>query len=217
MTIISPSILSANFMQLGAELENLKPEKDVWIHLDVMDGHFVPNLTFGPTVIKNIKKHTEHKLDAHFMVNNPEDHALWFSELGLYNFTFHWEAVTHHDSLIQKLKALYPSVGVSLNPSTPTTIIPDYLYKQINLVLVMSVNPGFGGQSFIEGALEKIHELDQIKKRLNLDFEIQVDGGVSDKNAQKIIKAGATNLVAGSFVFNEPNSNYSGQIKKLRG
>lgn len=217
MTIIAPSILSADFMNLGEELKRLENEKEIWIHLDIMDGHFVPNLTFGPTVLKNIKAYSTHKLDAHFMVENPKEHALWFSNLGLHNFTFHWEAVTHHDSFIKDLKKMYPSVGVSLNPSTPVSVIPHYLFHEIDLVLIMSVNPGFGGQTFISGAIDKIRELNDLKSKLKVDFEIQVDGGVTEKNANELIEAGATNLVAGSFIFKEPSSNYSGQISKLRG
>lgn len=217
MTTIAPSILSADFLSLGEEIKRLDGAKDLWVHLDVMDGHFVPNLTFGATVIKNLKDITEHKLDAHFMVTNPEDFIESFKDTGLHNFTFHWEAVVHHDSFIQKLKRYYPSVGISLNPSTPVEVIPEYILKNIDLVLIMSVNPGFGGQSFIEGVVSKIEKLNSFKKENGLNFEIQIDGGVTDKNAKDLISAGATNLVAGSFVFGEASKNYLGQIDKLRG
>ena len=217
MTIIAPSILSADFMNLGSELKKFDGAKDLWIHLDIMDGHFVPNLTFGQTVLKNISKYTNHKLDAHFMVNNPQDYLNWFQGVGLHNFTFHWEAVTHHDSFVKEIKKSIPSVGVSLNPSTPIEVIPEYLFQEIDLVLIMSVNPGFGGQSFIEGTRDKIKKLKELKQRLNTEFEIQVDGGVSDKNAKDLIQDGATNLVAGSFVFKAENGNYLDQVEKLRG
>lgn len=217
MTTIAPSILSADFLNLGDEIQKLDGASDLWIHLDIMDGHFVPNLTFGATVVKNIKNISEHKLDAHFMVKNPEDFIEPFKSIGLHNFTFHWEAVVHHDSLIQKLKKHFPSVGISLNPSTPIEVIPDYILKNIDLILIMSVNPGFGGQSFIDGVVTKIEKLNKFKKDNGLKFEIQVDGGVSDKNAKELITAGATNLVAGSFVFGEASKNYLGQVNKLRG
>lgn len=214
--IIAPSLLSADFLDLKAELQRFEGEKDLWIHLDVMDGHFVPNLTFGPTVLKNIKNVTKHPLDAHFMVTNPDDHLEWFKDVGLHNFTFHWEAVTHHDRFIQKAKGLYPSVGISLNPSTPVNQIPNYLLKQIDLVLLMSVNPGFGGQSFIAAVEDKIRELAKIRTQYGMSFQIQVDGGVTDKNAKSLAAAGANNLVAGSFVFAEPQKNYGTRIAQLR-
>ncbi len=214
--IIAPSLLSADFLDLRSELKRLEGEKDIWLHLDVMDGHFVPNLTFGPTVLKGLKSASKHPLDAHFMVTNPDDHLEWFKDLGLYNFTFHWEAVTHHDRLIQKAKSLYPSVGISLNPSTPVSVIPTYLLKKIDLVLLMSVNPGFGGQSFIPEVIEKVQELNKLKSLHGLTFQIQVDGGVTDKNSAQLFAAGATNLVAGSYVFGEPQKNYSSRISSLR-
>ncbi len=214
--IIAPSLLSADFLDLRSELQRLEGESDLWLHLDVMDGHFVPNLTFGPTVLKGLKNASKHPLDAHFMVTNPDDHLEWFKDVGLHNFTFHWEAVTHHDRLIQKAKTLYPSVGVSLNPSTPVSVIPTYLLKKVDLVLLMSVNPGFGGQSFIPEVIDKVQELNSLKSQHGLNFQIQVDGGVTDKNAAQLFAAGATNLVAGSFVFGEPQKNYSNRISLLR-
>lgn len=214
--IIAPSLLSANFLDLGSELRRLETEKDVWLHLDVMDGHFVPNLTFGPTVLKNIRSVSKLPLDAHFMVTNPDAHLEWFKDVGLHNFTFHWEAEVHHDRFIQKAKSLYPSVGVSLNPSTPLQVIPDYILKKVDLVLLMSVNPGFGGQSFIADTVEKVRELATKKAKLGARFEIQVDGGITDAVSATLASAGATNLVAGSYIFNEPSQNYSARIAKLR-
>lgn len=214
--IIAPSLLSADFLDLKTDLQRFEGEKNLWLHLDVMDGHFVPNLTFGPTVLKGIKTVSKHPLDAHFMVTNPDEHLEWFKDVGLHNFTFHWEAVTHHDRFIQKAKSLYKSVGISLNPSTPVSAIAPYLLKKIDLILLMSVNPGFGGQSFIPEVADKILELQKIKTQHGLTFQIQVDGGVTDKNAHSLIAAGATNLVAGSFVFSEPQKNYGARIAQLR-
>lgn len=214
--IIAPSLLSCDFTQIGEELKRLNSSKDIWLHLDIMDGHFVPNLTFGAPVMKNFKKHSSHPLDAHFMVTNPDDHLDWCKDIGLHNFTFHWEAVTHHDRFIQKAKELYPSVGVSLNPSTPLSVIPLYLLKKIDLILLMSVNPGFGGQSFITGVMDKIKELHALKQQHGLKLMIQVDGGVTDQNAAALIQAGANNLVAGSYVFSEPQQNYETRITSLR-
>lgn len=214
--IIAPSLLSANFLELGSELRRLETEKDVWLHLDIMDGHFVPNLTFGPTVLKNIRTVSKLPLDAHFMVTNPDAHLEWFKDVGLHNFTFHWEAEVHHDRFIQKAKSLYPSVGISLNPSTPLQVIPDYILKKVDLVLLMSVNPGFGGQSFIAETVEKVRDLAAKKTKLGAHFEIQVDGGITDAVSASLASAGATNLVAGSYIFNEPSNNYSARIAKLR-
>ena len=216
MTIIAPSLLSADFLQLEDELKRFDGLNNLWFHLDVMDGHFVPNLTFGATVLKGLSSATKHKLDAHFMVKNPQDYIESFAAIGVHNFTFHWEAVNHHDRLIQKAKEKFSSVGVSLNPSTDIRIIPDYLLHKIDLILIMTVNPGFGGQSFIEGCLEKIKYLDNFKAAHNLDFHIQVDGGVNNKNSKELIEAGATNLVAGSYVFSGPNQDYAKRVNSLR-
>lgn len=214
--IIAPSLLSADFLDLKTDVSRLNGEKDLWLHLDIMDGHFVPNLTFGPTVLKGLNKVSPHPLDAHFMVTNPDDYLAWFKDVGLHNFTFHWEAVVHHDRFIQKAKTMYPSVGISLNPSTPVSAVPDYIWQKIDLVLLMSVNPGFGGQSFIAGVVDKVRELAAIKAKHRLKFHIQVDGGVTDQNAALLAQAGATNLVAGSFVFSEPQKNYGARIAQLR-
>lgn len=216
MTIIAPSLLSADFLNLAEDIKRFDGIDDLWLHLDVMDGHFVPNLTFGVPVLKNIHKITSHKLDAHLMVTNPEDYIEQYKSIGAHNFTFHWEAVTHHDRLIAELKKNYPSVGISLNPSTPIEKIPDYILKEIDLILIMTVNPGFGGQSFIEGCVDKVIKLSEIRLKQNLNFMIQVDGGVNDKNAKDLIDNGANNLVAGSYIFSEPNKDYKTRIDSLR-
>ena len=216
MTIISPSLLSADFLNLKNDIDKLNESHDLWLHLDIMDGHFVPNLTFGATVLKNLHTATKHKLDAHLMVTNPADYVDSFKNLNLHNFTFHWEAVTHHDRLISQVKENYPSVGVSLNPSTSAEVIPKYLLAKIDLILIMTVNPGFGGQSFIDGCVDKIKYLSELRAKNNYHFQIQVDGGVSDKNARMLREAGADNLVAGSYIFSEPNKNYNERVNNLR-
>jgi ribulose-phosphate 3-epimerase len=216
MTTISPSILSCDFLNFETDIKRLDAASDLWLHLDIMDGHYVPNLTFGKTILKNLHKVTSHKLDAHFMVSNPEDYVKEYSDIGIHNFSFHWEAVKHHDRMISFVKDHYKSVGIALNPGTPVESIPTYLIEKIDLILIMSVNPGFGGQSFIESSIEKIKYFKELKKSLNPNLVIQVDGGVKKKNAKELIEAGATNLVAGSYIFNEPNKNYLQQIKSLR-
>lgn len=214
--IIAPSLLSADFLNLEKEIKAFEKTTNLWFHLDIMDGHFVPNLTFGPTVLQKIKSITKHKLDAHFMVTNPTDHVEWFKDVGLHNFTFHWEACDHHDRMIQLVKSHYPSVGISLNPSTSIDLIPNYILKEVDLILLMSVNPGFGGQKFIPSVLDKIAELSSKKKKLKAKFQIQVDGGVTDKNSKELAKKGATNLVAGSYIFKNKSENYLKAVESLR-
>ena len=214
--IISPSLLSANFLELKTELERLNSIDNLWLHLDIMDSHFVPNLTFGEPVLNKIKLVTKHQLDAHFMVTNPDFFVDNFKDVGLHNFTFHWEAAHHHDRLIARIKSLYPSIGISLNPATPLNVIPNYILGKIDLVLLMSVNPGFGGQKFIPEISDKIRELAKIRKDHHYKFQIQVDGGVTDQNAADLISAGADNLVAGSYVFSAPHHDYVSRIVKLR-
>lgn len=214
--IISPSLLSADFLELKTELERLNKIDDIWLHLDIMDAHFVPNLTFGEPVLKKVKTVSKHKLDAHFMVEDADFFADAFKDVGLHNFTFHWEGVVHHDRLISKLKGMYPSVGLSLNPSTPLSVVPTYLWGKVDLVLLMSVNPGFGGQKFIPEIVDKVIALDKIRHENNFKFQIQVDGGITEDNAGYLIQAGANNLVAGSYIFSAPNHDYQSRINKIR-
>lgn len=216
MVIISPSLLSANFLDLKTDIERLNTIDNLWLHLDIMDGHFVPNLTFGEPVLNKIKTVCKHKLDAHFMVTNADEYADAFKDLGIHNFTFHWEAVVHHDRFIQKLKEIYPSVGISLNPGTPVSVIPKYILGKIDLILLMSVNPGFGGQKFIPEIVDKVIELDKIRHENKFKFQIQVDGGINDQNAGYLIQAGANNLVAGNYIFSEPNKDYLSRVNKIR-
>lgn len=214
--IISPSLLSADFLDLKKDIERLNQIDDLWLHLDIMDSHFVPNLTFGEPVLNKLKTVSKHKLDAHFMVTNPDFFADSFKDVGLHNFTFHWEAEYHQDRLISKLKSLYPSVGISLNPGTPLSVVPKYIWGKIDLVLLMSVNPGFGGQKFIPEIVDKVIELDQIRHQNKFNFQIQVDGGITDQNAGYLIQSGANNLVAGSYIFSEPNKDYLSRVNKIR-
>lgn len=216
MIVISPSLLSVDFLELKVELERLNQIDNLWLHLDIMDGHFVPNLTFGEPVLNKIKTVSRHKLDAHFMVTDPAHYAESFKNVGIHNFTFHWEATDHHDRLIHQLKEIYPSVGISLNPSTPVSVIPKYLLGKLDLVLLMSVNPGFGGQKFIPEIVDKVIELDRLRHENKFKFEIQVDGGVNDQNAGYLIQSGANNLVAGSYIFSELNKDYLSRINKIR-
>ncbi len=215
MTIISPSILACDFLNIETELLALEKIPNLWLHLDIMDGHFVPNLTFGHPIIEKICKKTSIRCDAHFMVTNPEFHVDTLSKAGLYNFTFHIEATPEPLKLAQKIKSLYPSCGVSIKPNTPVSALTDELLKTVDLVLVMSVEPGFGGQAFMPSAYDKIKLLVERKKSLNTHFTIQVDGGVTDLNAKELISSGADNLVAGSFVFKLGPSQYAKQIEKL--
>ncbi|MBF0311996.1 MAG: ribulose-phosphate 3-epimerase [Oligoflexia bacterium] len=214
--IISPSLLAADFLNLQSELEHFFPMKDIWFHLDVMDGHFVPNLTFGRPIIEKLAKISKHPLDVHLMVTNPAFYIDTLQDLHIHNLTFHYETIHHHDSTINKVKRLYPSVGVSLNPSTNIDIIPDYLLEQLDLVLLMSVNPGFGGQKFIANTYRKVEALDLRRKQLKATFQIQVDGGVDDSNANELTKRGVDNLVAGTYIFGTFPQHYSEKVESLR-
>ncbi len=215
-TIIAPSILSANFLNLESDIKVFQDVKDLWLHLDIMDSHFVPNLTFGKPVIKDLQKITKHPLDAHFMVTNPDFFIENFKDIGIHNFTFHWEATKESGYLVDKLKKNYPSVGISLKPATPIYVIPDDILKKIDLVLLMSVNPGFSGQKFMPNVFEKIEILNKKKKELKLKLEIQIDGGVDNTNAQKLIETGATNLVSGSYIFSGKRETYTQKVESLR-
>jgi ribulose-phosphate 3-epimerase len=216
MTIISPSLLACDFLNIESELKSFNDINNVWFHLDIMDGHFVPNLTFGHPVIELITKKTSHKCDAHFMVTNPEFHGETLKNAGIHNFTFHIEAILNPIGLVNELKKNYPSVGISIKPGTPVSALSDEVLSAVDLVLVMSVEPGFGGQSFMPGAYDKIRELKSRKEKLKAHFQIQVDGGVSDKNARELIHAGADNLVAGSYIFKQGKEKYKSAVESLR-
>jgi ribulose-phosphate 3-epimerase len=212
---ISPSILSADFGQLGNEIKRLEDGGADFVHVDVMDGHFVPNLTIGPPVIKALKKNCSIKFDVHLMISPVHKYIEAYSEAGADIITIHPEATDDLSASISKIKNLKKKVGVSLNPETKVDIIKDYLNK-IDLVLVMSVNPGFGGQKFMPAVLDKIKELKQIQKEQNIDFDIEIDGGINFENSKKAIEAGANILVSGTTVFKSNNGDVKKNIDLLK-
>ena len=216
MITISPSLLSCDFLNIEKEIDSFKSFNNIWLHLDIMDGHFVPNLTFGQDIIKKISKITSIPLDAHFMVTNPKFYIESLKDCSIYNFTFHYEAAKDHLAIIKEAKKHFKSVGISLKPNTPVSALSKEILSAVDLVLVMSVEPGFGGQSFIESSYEKLREIKKLKTKYNLNFELQVDGGVSNSNAKELVENGATNLVAGSHIFKKGSKFYQEQIESLR-
>ena len=212
---ISPSILSADFNQLGIEIKRLEEGGADLIHVDVMDGHFVPNLTIGPPVIKALKKNCAIKFDVHLMISPVHKYIEAYADAGADIITIHPEATEDLSASISKIKELKKKVGVSLNPETRVNVIKDYL-NQIDLVLVMSVNPGFGGQKFMPEVLEKIKELKNIQKDQNIDFDIEVDGGINFENSKIAIKAGANILVSGTTIFKSNNGDIKKNIDLLK-
>jgi len=204
MALIAPSLLSADFLQLRQECELLNKSEADWFHLDVMDGRFVPNISFGPMLIKFISSTTPKVCDVHLMIEEPENYAEAFKEAGATNLTVHLEACKHLHRNIQQIKNLGMKAGVAINPHTPVALLKDVL-ADIDLVCVMSVNPGFGGQTFIPHTLNKIAELKEMINKQNLSVLIEVDGGINLENAAAIIAAGADVLVAGNTVFKSSN------------
>lgn len=203
--IIAPSVLASDFLNLGRDIQMLNESSAEWIHIDVMDGRFVPNISFGLPVLEAINTATEKFLDVHLMIVEPEKYFSDFAKAGADLISFHFEATLHHHRAIQEIKSLGCLAGIVLNPSTPTSVLEDII-EDLDLVLLMSVNPGFGGQTFIENTYKKIREVaDMAKKKGKLDLRIEVDGGVNDQNSKKLIEAGANTLVAGSFVFKSSN------------
>lgn len=215
-TIISPSILAADFTNLISDISVIEDVNDLWLHLDVMDGHFVPNLTFGIPIIKQLKKKTKLPLDVHLMVTNPEFHMEELKDVGIENITYHFEIETDHMELISKYRSHYNSIGLSIKPKTKAQDLDLELLKKLDLVLVMSVEPGFGGQSFMPNALDKIEYLNKVRKENNLSFKIQVDGGINEETGTKCRNKGADNLVAGSYIFGKEKDQYKTQIETLR-
>ena len=212
---ISPSILSADFSQLGNEIKRLEDGGADMIHVDVMDGHFVPNLTIGPPVIKALRSSTKLPFDVHLMISPVHKYIKSYAEAGADIITIHPEATDNLKKSINHIKELGKKVGISLNPNTKIDIIKEFL-NEINLVLIMSVHPGFGGQKFITEVLVKIKELKKIKDQQNLNFDIEVDGGINFDNSKLVIEAGANILVSGTTIFKNNNGNIKKNIDTLK-
>ncbi|MDC0478372.1 ribulose-phosphate 3-epimerase [Flavobacteriaceae bacterium] len=210
--LIAPSVLAADFGNLQRDIEMINESDADWFHIDIMDGVFVPNISFGMPVLRDIKKHAKKTLDVHLMIVNPDQYIETFASLGADILTVHYEACTHMHRTIQAIKATGMKAGIALNPHSSVNQLKDII-KDIDLVCLMSVNPGFGGQSFIENTFEKVKELKELIQSTGSDCQIEIDGGVTNKNAKKLVQAGANILVAGSYVFK--SSNPAETISKL--
>jgi ribulose-phosphate 3-epimerase len=202
--IISPSVLSADFLNLGKDIEMLNNSSAQWIHCDIMDGVFVPNISFGFPVIKAIRSMTSKILDVHLMIVQPERYINDFIDAGADVLTLHYEAVTHLNRAVSAIKEKGVMAGVSLNPHTPVSVLEEIL-PFLDLVLIMSVNPGYGGQKFINGTVEKVKKINELKQKLNPSLVIQLDGGVNSSNSLELYSAGVNSLVAGNAVFSSDN------------
>ena len=201
---IAPSLLAADFANLQQDIQMVNKSEADWFHLDIMDGVFVPNISFGMPVVRDIAKHAQKTLDVHLMIVEPNRYIKTFAELGAHILTVHYEACNHLHRTLQAIKGAGMKAGVALNPHTPVNLLED-LISDIDLVCLMSVNPGFGGQSFIENTYDKIIKLKELIKNRNSNAKIEIDGGVNAKNSKKLVDLGANILVAGSFVFKSEN------------
>ena len=203
-TLIAPSVLAADFANLQRDIEMINNSEADWFHIDIMDGVFVPNISFGMPVLEAISKHAKKTIDVHLMIVDPDRYITAFANLGADILTVHYEACTHLHRTLQAIKAAGMKAGVALNPHTPIELLSEVI-QDIDLVCLMSVNPGFGGQSFIENTYSKVQSLKQLIVKKNTTTLIEIDGGVSDKNAVELVKSGADVLVAGNFVFKAEN------------
>src|SRR3989304_3083016 len=200
MPVLAPSILSADFTNLSKQIRLVEMGGADWIHCDIMDGHFVPNITFGPLIVETVKRITKLPLDVHLMIENPDKYIEDFIKAGAHSVLVHFEEVVHLNSTISRIKELGAKAGVVINPSTPVKLIKD-IVEYVDLVLIMSVNPGFGGQSFIKNSLRKNKETVKLRNEMNTDFLIEVDGGVDLKNTEDILNAGCDVFIIGSSIF----------------
>ncbi|MEW6056440.1 MAG: ribulose-phosphate 3-epimerase [Bdellovibrionota bacterium] len=212
--LIAPSILSADFARLAEELKKVEQAKADWIHVDVMDGHFVPNITIGPVVVESLRKVTKLPLDVHLMIEKPDDYIPHFVKAGADIVTVHQEAIYHLHRSINLIRDLGAKAGVSINPATPVETLIDIL-PEVDLVLVMTVNPGFGGQKMIRSCIEKIRKLNALRKEKKLDFLIEADGGIAPDTIAEISEAGCDVFVAGSAIFKA--KDYAAVIDQMRG
>ncbi len=213
MIKIAPSILSADFARLLEDVKKVENAGCEYLHIDVMDGHFVPNITLGPNVVKSLRKDVKMVFDAHLMIENPDNYIKDFVDAGCDIIVVHEEACTHLHRTIQNIKAHNVKAGVALNPATPIENIK-YVLKDLDMVLIMTVNPGFGGQSFIDGMVDKIKEVKSLIDEQGLNVDIQVDGGIKPSNVDKVVKAGANVIVAGSAIFN--SDDIEATVKEFR-